>query len=290
MRSRLVTLVAVDLKASLSGETVREDSSERLAEGTRRPSGKHRGDDSAERDVDVVVQMKRVQLDDRLADMDSDPSHGQDNRRVEKSSRRRRQTSPGETRSQNPPEWEEKSQRDKERVRVRESSSKGSGQNRKSQAEDDREPAWMQAYDPEKDGKLAGALGGEPSNGQLDSIQAWKRELRAKENQESASGFLADNVLADDIVKTQSVDSTAHPEGGTQQGPIDEIAMFKLMMQREQTKGNGVNDVGNEATSIPAGWTVDRDLSLTDTHLKDGSQSAKMSSGKLLLFFVLVIL
>jgi hypothetical protein len=178
-------------------------------------------------------------LDESTDELGADVNSAPDHRRQDKlSARRRRQASPGGNRQQDSKACDtDKPARDKDRSRTKDGPSKSSLQGRRSQVEEDREPAWMQTYDPEKDGKLAGVLGGDLSNGQLDSIQAWKQELKAQEVREKRSRDDPESVSTEEIVGNQSQSGAGTDRNGIQQNSVDEIAMFKMMMQREQSKG-----------------------------------------------------
>lgn len=96
----------------------------------------------------------------------------------------------------------------------------------------EKEPAWMDTYVPSETGP--GILGGKGDAGELDGIQAWKRGMKEKEEQEKASsGFLEQENVS------------AAPEAAEKQ--LDEIQLFKLMMKREESKrtqtDSGTNDL-----------------------------------------------
>jgi hypothetical protein len=128
--------------------------------------------------------------------------------------------------------WEDKKpQRDRDRQRGTErdgdSGKKGGARNKRtSQAEDaEKEPAWMEEYDPETDGKLPGILGGQNADGKLDDIQAWKKELKEKEQREKERTTATTNEAAPPAAPT--------PPSASQ---LDEISMFKMMIQQSQGK------------------------------------------------------
>ena len=99
----------------------------------------------------------------------------------------------------------------------------------------EKEPAWMDTYVPSETG--SGILGGKGDAGELDGIQAWKRGMKEKEEQEKASsGFLEqENVLA-------------APEAAEKQ--LDEIQLFKLMMKREESKRTQTDSGANELPAL----------------------------------------
>ncbi|KZS93112.1 hypothetical protein SISNIDRAFT_100865 [Sistotremastrum niveocremeum HHB9708] len=102
----------------------------------------------------------------------------------------------------------------------------------------EKEPAWMETYIPE-DSK-AGILGSRPADGQLDGIQAWKKELREREMREK--GIVDPSAQAGGTTTPKEADSKS-PPGPQSNEPLDEISMFKLIMKREQGK-----DSSGEAT------------------------------------------
>lgn len=88
--------------------------------------------------------------------------------------------------------------------------------------EKEKEPAWMDSSVPSE--PLPGILGGKASNGELDGIQAWKKGMKDKEKQENA---VVDTPPPEKVAETQ-------PTGNAPQ--MDEIQLFRLMMQKEQGK------------------------------------------------------
>jgi hypothetical protein len=103
----------------------------------------------------------------------------------------------------------------------------------------EKEPAWMDTYVPSETG--SGILGGKGDAGELDGIQAWKRGMKEKEEQEKASsGFIEqENVLA-------------APEAAEKQ--LDEIQLFKLMMKREESKRTQTD---NGTKELPASTSAE---------------------------------
>ncbi|KAG6850829.1 hypothetical protein H0H93_008132 [Arthromyces matolae] len=94
---------------------------------------------------------------------------------------------------------------------------------RDKEREKEKEPAWMDTYIPSSS---SGILGAKAVDGELDGIQAWKREKKEKEMKEQA-----------DISKGGA--------NGTQETPnkldadvpaLDEIQIFRLLMKREEEK------------------------------------------------------
>ncbi|KAH6917222.1 hypothetical protein BKA70DRAFT_1251668 [Coprinopsis sp. MPI-PUGE-AT-0042] len=93
--------------------------------------------------------------------------------------------------------------------------------------EKEKEPAWMDSSVPSE--PLPGILGGKASNGELDGIQAWKKGMKDKEKQEK------EKAVADTSPPEQAAESQ-HTSSAPQ---MDEIQLFRLMMQKEQGKLGG---------------------------------------------------
>ncbi|EAU92882.2 hypothetical protein CC1G_03669 [Coprinopsis cinerea okayama7 len=89
----------------------------------------------------------------------------------------------------------------------------------------EKEPAWMDTYVPSE--PLPGILGGKSGDGELDGIQAWKKGMKDKEKQDR------EKASADQTANGKSNESQA-PTAGAQQ--LDEIQLFRLMMQKEKEK------------------------------------------------------
>ncbi|KAL4064972.1 hypothetical protein V8B97DRAFT_1193294 [Scleroderma yunnanense] len=91
--------------------------------------------------------------------------------------------------------------------------------------EREKEPAWMDTYIPSNDGS---GFGMQRANGELDGIQAFKKELREKERGQLLSSN-DDDLSVDPLSKADLQTPTA-------EGQLDEIQLFKLMMKREEEK------------------------------------------------------
>jgi zinc finger CCCH domain-containing protein 13 len=101
-------------------------------------------------------------------------------------------------------------QRDKERERDKE-----------------KEPAWMETYIPSD--SHAGILGGQSADGELDSIQAWKKGMKEKEEKDKQ---VVVSEAKDILDPSQSV---SHE----QENQMDEIQLFKMLIKREAEKKEG---------------------------------------------------
>ncbi|KAI6044965.1 hypothetical protein EDC04DRAFT_181199 [Pisolithus marmoratus] len=91
--------------------------------------------------------------------------------------------------------------------------------------EREKEPAWMDTYIPCSSG--SGFTIQRP-DGELDGIQAFKKELREKE-QKSQISLGSGEPLPDSLPKTELL--VSKPES-----QLDEIQLFKLMMRKEEEK------------------------------------------------------
>jgi hypothetical protein len=78
-----------------------------------------------------------------------------------------------------------------------------------------------------------GILGGHGLSGELDGIQAFKKEQKDKELKDKAANLFAPSV-AQDLEETSS--SVLH--AGVKQEPLDEIQLFKRMMLKDQQNPN----------------------------------------------------
>jgi len=99
----------------------------------------------------------------------------------------------------------------------------------------EREPAWMETYVPEASG---GILGGRTADGELDSIQAWKKGMKEKEK---------DKAAAKDLSPGPQQDTAGHAEP-----QMDEIQLFKMMIKREADKKGEQEVVQGTNDSVPA--------------------------------------
>ncbi|KAG1716576.1 hypothetical protein ID866_628 [Astraeus odoratus] len=89
----------------------------------------------------------------------------------------------------------------------------------------DKEPAWMDTYIPTN----GNGFGMQRENGELDGIQAFKKELREKEQRNQLLSSNDAEPLSDGAAKPDL--PVPNPEG-----QLDEIQLFRLMMKREEEK------------------------------------------------------
>lgn len=88
--------------------------------------------------------------------------------------------------------------------------------------EREKEPAWMDTYIPSNG---SGVIGGHRSGGELDGIQAFRKEMQQKDKSTSP------------VVSGLAVSQTqASSPGQTPENQLDEIQLFRLMMKREEEK------------------------------------------------------
>lgn len=85
----------------------------------------------------------------------------------------------------------------------------------------EKEPAWMETYVPDASG---GILGGRTADGEMDSIQAWKKGMKEKEEKDKAAAVK-------DLPSGPQQDAAGHAEP-----QMDEIQLFKMMIKREADK------------------------------------------------------
>jgi len=91
--------------------------------------------------------------------------------------------------------------------------------------EREKEPAWMDTYIPSNNGT---GFDMQRPNGELDGIQAFKKELREKERNQL--------LISNDGGPSPDPLSKADLPISTVDGQLDEIQLFKLMMKREEEK------------------------------------------------------
>ncbi|KAF9569730.1 hypothetical protein CPC08DRAFT_812711 [Agrocybe pediades] len=104
--------------------------------------------------------------------------------------------------------------------------------------EKEKEPAWMDTYVPET---TTGILGGQNLTGELDGIQAWKKELKEKEKEAKEKDAPKDS---ESVTLQPSVPDKP---------PMDEIQMFKMMMKQEEMKRNELgSDSGPRGEQLPS--------------------------------------
>jgi hypothetical protein len=123
--------------------------------------------------------------------------------------------------------WQTTEDRDSRLKRVagrdRKNADDGKDKDRRDDRDKDKEkePAWMETYVPDASG---GILGGRTADGEMDSIQAWKKGMKEKEEKDKAAA-------AKDTTLRPSTDTAGRAEP-----QMDEIQLFKMMIKREADK------------------------------------------------------
>lgn len=99
----------------------------------------------------------------------------------------------------------------------------GKDRDDRKEREREKEPAWMDTYIPSNGS--GGVIGGQRSGGELDGIQAFRKEMQQKDKSTSP------------VVPSLAVPQTqASSPGQTPENQLDEIQLFRLMMKREEEK------------------------------------------------------
>ena len=101
----------------------------------------------------------------------------------------------------------------------------------------EKEPAWMETYVPDASG---GILGGRTADGEMDSIQAWKKVMKEKEEKDKAG-----------IVRDPSSGSQQDAHGHAEP-QMDEIQLFKMMIKREADKKGEEDVIQGTNNPVPA--------------------------------------
>ena len=102
---------------------------------------------------------------------------------------------------------------------------------RDKEREKEKEPAWMDTYVPSDSSPAI--LGGHRLSGELDGIQAYKKEQKDKELKDKAANLSAP-LVAQGLEETSL--SILHAD--MKQEPLDEIQLFKRMMLKDQRNPN----------------------------------------------------
>ena len=123
--------------------------------------------------------------------------------------------------------------------RDRKNADDGKDKDRRDDREKDKEkePAWMETYVPDASG---GILGGRTADGEMDSIQAWKKGMKEKEEKDKAAA-------TKDISSGPPQDTT-----GQSEPQMDEIQLFKMMIRRETDKKGEQDVVQGASNPAPA--------------------------------------
>lgn len=139
--------------------------------------------------------------------------------------------------------WQTAEDRDSRLKRVtgrdRKNADDGKDKDRRDDRDKDREkePAWMETYVPDASG---GILGGQTANGGMDSIQAWKKGMKEKEEKDKAAA-------AKDLPPGPQPDAA-----GQADSQMDEIQLLKMMIKREADKKDEQEVVQHVHDPVPA--------------------------------------
>ena len=113
--------------------------------------------------------------------------------------------------------------------------------------EKEKEPAWMETYVPPS--ASAGILGGKGAEGEVDDIQAWKKDMKEREMKSKAVPTESSTVALEPLEPIEPSERTEAPKP-VAEGQLDEIQLFKLMMKKEEQKraGNAAVDSSGDAS------------------------------------------
>ncbi|KAJ4486339.1 hypothetical protein J3R30DRAFT_3697845 [Lentinula aciculospora] len=217
--------------------------SERNDRGDRderpRSRSRHRRDPSPTRRDREGKEREKERDDYRRERVDRDRDDDDDSRRWRDDGRRderlvsRRERGPNgigkdkESNSSNPNDrrWKVVEERDAKSKRnagrdKKSFSEEGRTDDRRGDREKEKEPAWMDTYVPSS--STGGILGSKGNEGELDGIQAWKKNMKEKEQAKTAP-------------PASEIDSSNAPSTTTKiEEPMDEIQRFKKMMEVAQ--------------------------------------------------------
>ncbi|TDL28665.1 hypothetical protein BD410DRAFT_781186 [Rickenella mellea] len=125
--------------------------------------------------------------------------------------------------------------------------------------EKEKEPAWMETYVPPSTngGILGGILGGQGADGEVDSIQAWKKDMKRREMKgKPEAGESPKDTVSDD-----------RPSDSSSQ-PLDEIQLFKLMMKREEHKRHVHPDESTDDQGLLHASSTPESANISSTTIK----------------------
>lgn len=116
--------------------------------------------------------------------------------------------------------------------------------------EKEKEPAWMATYVPDE--STGGILGGKAADGSVDSLQAWKQNMKEKELKEK--GEMSEAPETSDKAPTPDPTSITNASTTTTstitEPKLDEIQMFKMMMKREQQRAGQTPEGSSDPMSF----------------------------------------
>ena len=160
-------------------------------------------------------------------DRDDDPRRWRDDGKRDERVTTRREREREDKDKDRENRWQTAEDRDSRLKRVagrdRKNADDGKDRDRRDDRDKDKEkePAWMETYVPDASG---GILGGRTADGEMDSIQAWKKGMKEKEEKDKAA-------TAKDPPPSSQEDTAGHAEP-----QMDEIQLFKMIIKREADK------------------------------------------------------
>lgn len=182
--------------------------------------------------------------------MDDDGRHWRDDGKREErmATRREKEKDSSTTLDERDGRMQKRNHRDR---RAGGGDAKDKDEKRDRERDKEKEPAWMATYVP--DDTSGGILGGKATDGSVDSLQAWKQNMKEKELKEK--GEMSDAPGASDKASTPDPASTTNATTTSAPAPasepkLDEIQMFKMMMKREQQRASQTPEGSSDPMSF----------------------------------------
>lgn len=114
----------------------------------------------------------------------------------------------------------------------------------------------METYVPPS--ASAGILGGKGIEGEVDDIQAWKKDMKEREQKAKGVPNEPTSVALEPLEPTEDSKEAVAPKP-TAEGELDEIQLFKLMMKKEEKKrvGPSAGDAVEDSNNLTLGDKTD---------------------------------
>ncbi|OCH96494.1 hypothetical protein OBBRIDRAFT_882979 [Obba rivulosa] len=278
------------------------DRDERDRGRDRRADGER---DDSRRDKDESTRRDRLDWDDfynRVQDRDDhQPRDGKDIARdVDDDPRRWRDDGKRDerlvARRDRERQWDRFDERDRERPsanddrdgrsrrangRERRGVEEGKDREDRREREKEAEPAWMETYIPSTPG--GGILGGQSADGELDSIQAWKKGMKERERKEKESDIVTEVKEKDNRDSEEVPSSTSKPNPLTGvDNQLDEIQIFKLLMKQAQNGHPELGDTPPLAESNPSHSLQGQSIITQSAHGEPSLNATKSSHDDIL--------
>ena len=171
-------------------------------------------------------------------DKDDDPRRWRDDgKREERVTKREREREDKD--KDRDSRWQTPEDRDGrlKRVAGRDRKNADDGKDRDRDKDKEKEPAWMETYVPDASG---GILGGKTADGEIDSIQAWKKGMKEKEEKDKAAA-------------TKDLTPCTQPgTAGQGESQVDEMQFLRTMIKREADKKGELEVVRDIHGLVPA--------------------------------------